>query len=163
MNDPIVFKQSVARLLFKQTVVVALLFSLGTGISAISAGQFQLESWLILSLFTTTFYCCAMFWLYSLPLNSNPNFYTIEITDQQIVGPQSWRSITVPVNEVDVARSRRRGWFQALLGRRRLRSTEGKGLFWFDDFAYGKGQFDRLLEVINQLQTASTAQPQDAQ
>ena len=146
MNDPIVFRQSLERLLLKQTVAFALVFSLGM---AIVNGQYN---WLILSLCAPVFYFCGMFCWYGFRLNSNPKLLTIEITDQQIIGPQSWQSIAVPVKEIDIAKSRQRGWIQTLLGRHRLRSMAGKGLFWFDDFVYGKGQFDRLLEIISRLQ-----------
>jgi hypothetical protein len=161
MNDPIVFKPSLERLLFKRTVAFALAFSLAMGIYAISSGLFQLENWLILSLAGPVFYFFGMYYWYSFRFDSNPNLYTLEITDQQIVGPMFWGPRAVPVKEVDVAKSRRRSWAQTLLGRRRLRSLEGKGLFWFDDFVYGKGQFDHLLEIISQLQNASATQPQD--
>jgi hypothetical protein len=43
-----------------------------------------------------------------------------------------------------------------------LVGTGSVPLFWFDDFAYGKGQFDRLLEIISQLQNTSAAQLEDA-
>ncbi len=158
MNDPIVFKQSLARLLFKQTVAFAVIFSLGIGIYAIFSGDYTLENWLTLSLFVPALYFCGMFFWYGFLLNSNPNLLTIEITDQQIIGPMFWGSRTVLAKEVDVAQSRQRGWIQTLLGRHRLRSIEGKGLFWFDDFVYGKGQFDRLLEVIRKLQNESATQ-----
>ncbi|MFN8597646.1 MAG: hypothetical protein U0559_15865 [Anaerolineae bacterium] len=158
MNNPIVFKQSLTRLLFKQTVAFALVFSLGI---AVFSGHYTVENWQILSLCAPILYFCGMFCWYGFRLNSNPNLLTIEITDQQIIGPQFWGASTVPVKEVDVAKSRRRGWIQSLLGRHWLRSVEDKGLFWFDDFVYGKGQFDRLLEIICQLQTVSVAQLQD--
>ncbi len=102
-----------------------------------------------------------MFCWYGLRLNSNPDLLTTKIIDQQIIGPQFWGASAFPVKEVDVAKSRRRGWIQTLVGKHRLRSIEGKGLFWFDDFVYGKGQFDRFLEIIGQLQNASAAQRQD--
>lgn len=159
MNDRVVFRQSLVRLLFKTTLAYAVAFSLGY---AIVYEQFRLENLLTLTLFTTAFYFFGRFFWYSFPLNSNPNLYTIEITDQQIIGPQSWQSIAVPVKEIDIAKSRQRGWIQTLVGRHRLRSIEGKGLFWFDDFVYGKGQFDRLLEIIGRLQNDATAQPQNS-
>lgn len=155
MNNHIVFKQSLERLLFKQTVAFALVFSLGM---AIVNGQYN---WLLLSLCASIFYCFGLFVWYGFRLNSNPNLLTIEITDQQIIGPQFWETRAVPVNEVDVAKSRRRGWLQTLVGRHWLRSSEGNGLFWIDDFVYGKGQFDRCLEIISQLQTVAAAQLQD--
>ncbi len=159
MNDPIRFIPSLRRLVFKETLRFAVVYSLVMGIYEGLTGHFRLESWLFLSLFVPALYC---FFRFLLPLISAPHFFTIEVSDQQIIGPYIWSPITVPLKEVDIAKSCRRSWIQALNGYHSLRFLDGRGI-WFDDYAYGKGQFDRLLEIISQLQNASATQLQDAQ
>jgi hypothetical protein len=154
MNDPIVFKPSLGRLLIRQIAGPVVGVLLGLAIYAILTGNLRVESWLV---FTIGAFSAILAW-YLFPLSSNPNLYTIEITDQQIIVPMTWRLAVVPVKEVDITKSHRRSWRETRLGLHWFRSLEGKRLFWFDDFVYGKGQFDRLLEIISQLQNASATQ-----
>jgi hypothetical protein len=163
MNDPIVFKQSQWRLWFRYVALVTGGYLLLMGISAKLYKDFTLTNYPLMILGTAVFFF-ALVVGFGIALVFDPDFYTMKITDQQTIRSQFGRwSIIVPVKEVDVAKSRRRTWILTLLGWHRLRSIEGKGLFWFDDFAYGKGQFDYLLEIISQLQNAPAAQLEDAQ
>jgi hypothetical protein len=132
------------------------------GFNTMTTRDFTLTNYPFMILGTAVFFFALVFG-YGVALVFDPDSYTMKITDQQITGGQDgWRSIDVPVEEIDVAKSRQRSWRETRLGLHWLRSLEGKRLFWFDDFVYGKGQFDRLLEIISQLQTASAAQLEDA-
>jgi hypothetical protein len=75
--------------------------------------------------------------------------FIITISDRQVSGLTAWgKQVTVPLDKVDLVRSRERKFRHWILGAYEIHSTDGERIL-VNANSFGKPEFERMLEIIS--------------
>ena len=152
MKTFVEFKPSLLRLLVRPLLNALITSFLIVNITTWRQSTLQLQVIAFL-FFTFLLFVILLFWV-----NPHSDLYRIILSNKEVSGPtDKRRRTTIPIEKVDIVKSRRRRWIDIPSNLHRLYSMDDEEIIVYCD-AYPKGAFDQMLEIISRLQSDAAVQ-----